>query len=324
MSISQVLEVALGLALVYYLMGLLVSWMSKFVMDLFETRGRTLEGYLKRIVGGKSLGQLVSMPQIRSLAPVRSQDWTGVFSRNFKLVEKKVEKIPVENLVDAFFDLIQLDVTASGDELIAAVNKLPPSEGKTELLRLINSGVTRAVDLRIKMGLWFDGLMAQSSAMFTAHARRFVIFFSLCVTLVFGVDSIDLFKQLWASPDLRAIAAVKAQAYIDQNGYDANTDELMTDLEDLTIRIGWSSILKNAPPRDTPWDFIKFWLLKITGLLLTTIAVSQGSSFWYDILRKVTAAKSPGSAPSRPSEESTASSPTPPVPGPDPVTGAYG
>lgn len=51
MSISQVLEVALGLALIYYLMGLLVSWVSRFFMEIFETKGRTLEGYLKRIEG---------------------------------------------------------------------------------------------------------------------------------------------------------------------------------------------------------------------------------------------------------------------------------
>jgi len=44
MSISQVLEVALGLALIYYLMGLVVSWVSKLVMDTLETKGRPLEG----------------------------------------------------------------------------------------------------------------------------------------------------------------------------------------------------------------------------------------------------------------------------------------
>lgn len=315
MSISQVLEVALGLALIYYLMGLVVSWVSKMVMETFETKGRTLEGYLKRIVGNKSLGQLISMPQIRSLAPVRYQDWLGIFSRHFKLVEKKVEKIPVENLVDAFFDLTQLDLAESGEELLATINKLPPSEGKTELMRLINSGVTRSVELRAKMGLWFDGLMSQSSAMFTNLARRYVLIFSLCLTLVLGVDSIDLFKQLWSSPDLRAIAAVKAQAYINQNGYAADTDPLLTDLEDLTIRIGWSSILKNAPPRDSLADFAKFWLLKTLGLLITTVAVSQGAPFWYDILRKVTEARSPGSSHS--SEESFSGSSSPePVIGP--------
>lgn len=295
MSISQVLEVSLGLALIYYLMGLVVSWLSKFVMDTFETRGRTLEGYLKRIVGGKAVGQLVSMPQIRSLAPVRYQDWLGFFSRSFKLVEKKVEKIPVPNLLDAFFDLTHLDVAASGEELLATVNKLPNSEGKTELLRLINSGVTRTADLRAKMGLWFDGLMDQSAAMFKALARRYVIMFSIILTLVFGVDSIDLFKQLWASPDLRAIAAVKAQAYIEQNGYAADPAPLLADLDQLTIKIGWSSLLKNMPPRENAVDFAQFWLLKGLGMLITVIAVSQGSSFWYDILRKVSDAKSQGS-----------------------------
>jgi hypothetical protein len=315
MLIPQVLEVALGMALLYYLLGLVVSWICKIVMETFETRGRALEEYLKRIVGNKSLGPLISMPQIRSLAPVRYQSWLGVFSSDVKMVEKKVEKIPVTNLVDAFFDLTQLDIAASGEELVNTINKLPPSEGKTELLRMINSGVTQSADLRAKMTQWFEGLMDQAAAKYKAYARQFVILFSLFITVFFGVDSIDLFKQLWANPDLRAIAAVKAQTYIEKNGYDADTTTLMADLEDLNIKIGWSSLVKNMPAPGQVLDFLKFWVLKALGLLITTVAVSQGSSFWYDVLHKLTEAKSPGSNASKSgSEDSTPSSTAPEAP----------
>lgn len=320
MSLSQVLEVALGLALTYYLMSMVVSWMCQFVMNTFETRGRALEGVLRRIVGGKSLGQLLSMPQIRSLAPVRYQDWRSIFSRNARLVEKRVERIPVSNLLDAFFDLAKLDIAANSEELIELINRLPPSEGRTELLRLVNSGVSNVLELRAKMSLWFDGLMNQASEMFSALARRYVLFFSLTLTLVLGVDSIDLFRQLWATPDMRAIASVKAQAYIDQYGYDADTGPLLADLEELTIHIGWSSVLKNAPPIGSFADFLGFWLLKITGLLLTTVAVAQGAPFWYDLLRKMTTVKSPAANPPRGEEmpagvvPATASSAAEPAP----------
>lgn len=313
MSLSQVLEVALGLALTYYLMGMVVSWMSQFVIDTFETRGRTLETYLRRIVGGKLMGQLLSMPQIRSLAPVRYEGWFGILSRSARPVEKRVEKIPVTNLLDAFFDLAKLDIAASSEELIEIINKLPSSEGKTELLRLVNTGVSNVLELRAKMSLWFDGLMHQASEMFSALARRYVIFFSLALTLVLGVDSIDLFRQLWATPDMRAIASVKAQAYIDQYGYDADTEMLLAELDELTIHIGWSSVLENAPPFESFGDFAAFWLLKSIGLLLTVVAVAQGAPFWYDLLRKMTTVKSPASNPPR-SEEAPAgltSSPTP-------------
>ncbi len=321
MSLSQVLETALGLALIYYLLGLVVSWISKIVMDILETRGRALEGYLKRIVGGKSLGQLISMPQIRSLAPLRYKGWLGVFTPGHKLVEKKVEKIPVSNLLDAFFDLMQVDMAATGEELAAAINKLPMSEGKTEMLRLVNNGVTRVADLRAKMGQWFDGLMEQASEKFKALARRYVILFSLALTLLLGVDSIDLFKQLWSTPDLRAIAAVKAQAYIAHNGYAADTAPLMADLDELNIKIGWTSLIKNMPEPTDLVNFAKFWLLKAIGLLMTTIAVSQGSSFWYDILRKLTEAKSPDASASQGSSEESPPGAT--IPGPD-ASGAYG
>lgn len=299
MSLSQVLEVALGLALTYYLMSMVVSWLCQFVLTTFETRGRVMENILRRIVGGKALGQLLSMPQIRSLAPVRYPNWRSLFSRNVQLVEKRVERIPVSNLLDAFFDLAKLDLAANSEELVELIQKLPPSEGKTELLRLVNNGVSSVLELRARMALWFEGLMNQASEMFAAMAKRYVVFFSLALTLLLGVDSIDLFRQLWATPDMRAIASVKAQAYIAQYGYDADTEPLLADLEQFTIQIGWSSALKNAPSVETPGAFVRFWLLKALGLLLTTIAVAQGAPFWYDLLRKMTSVKSPSSNPAR-------------------------
>jgi hypothetical protein len=171
------------------------------------------------------------------------------------------------------------------------------------------------------MGQWFDGLMEQASEKFKALARRYVILFSLALTLILGVDSIDLFKQLWSTPDLRAIAAVKAQAYIAQNGYAADTGPLLADLDALNIKIGWTSLMKNMPEPTDLVNFAKFWLLKAIGLLMTTVAVSQGSSFWYDILRKLTEAKSPDASPSQGSSEESPPGAT--IPGPD-ATGAYG
>jgi hypothetical protein len=187
---------------------------------------------------------------------------------------------------------------------------------------MISSGVTQSADLRNRMAQWFEGLMEQASENFKALARRYVILFSLAITIALGVDSIDLFKQLWSTPDMRAIAAVKAQAYITRNGYDADTTLLLADLDELNIKIGWTSLTKNMPGPEDILNFLKFWFWKAIGLLMTTVAVSQGSSFWYDILRKLTEAKSPESSGSRSgSEDSTPSSPVPAVPD---VPVAYG
>ena len=58
MSFPQILEVAIGLIFVYYVMGSIVSTISQIIMESLETRGVALEKYLKMIVGEKNLGDL--------------------------------------------------------------------------------------------------------------------------------------------------------------------------------------------------------------------------------------------------------------------------
>ena len=51
MSIPQILEVAIGLILVYYFLGSVVSLVTQWINEFFETRAVALEKYLVKIVG---------------------------------------------------------------------------------------------------------------------------------------------------------------------------------------------------------------------------------------------------------------------------------
>jgi hypothetical protein len=67
-------------------------------------------------------------------------------------------------------------------------------------------------------------------------------------------------------------------------------------LGSLSFRFGWWQSQTLPAPKDIP-DWLNYILLKILGLGITAIAVSQGSSFWYDLLKKATGTSSlPGAA----------------------------
>lgn len=77
-ALSQVVSVALALVVVYYVLGLIVSAITKYALEVLETRGRSLENFLKdHLIGaigeGKALSieKLKSMPQLDTLKPVR-------------------------------------------------------------------------------------------------------------------------------------------------------------------------------------------------------------------------------------------------------------
>ena len=304
MSVSQVLEVAIGLIVIYYILGSIVSLITQWINEFFESRGKALEQYLIKIVGDKKIKDFTDLPQIQALRPIR---YKGILSVFGSVTEpKKIEKIPVAVLVDSFFDLAGLTTKKEMSllELAELIDKLPDSQGKNAFINWINQGVTNIADLRTRTTAYFSGMMEQAAETFRARARSFVIILSIGITLLFGTDSIQLAKALWYNAELRAVAVAKADIVIAQEGSSASLDDIIKELGDLSIQIGWWRTERPAAGA-TPAEWAVFVILKALGLGITAVAVSQGSSFWYDLLKKLS---SPGSSSSKSSGSESSSS----------------
>lgn len=287
MSIPQILEVVIGLIFVYYVLGSIVSLVTQWINESLETRGNALEKYLIKIVGDKKVGDLMSLPQLQALRPIRYKNFLSVL--NSATEPKKIEKVPVATLVDAYFDLAGLTANTelNAEQLTTLINNLPDSDGKRAFIQWVNQGVTNLEDLRKRSTAYFSGLMEQAAATFRSNARSFVIMLSIGVTLVLGTDSIQLAQALWANAELRTLAVAKAEAVVQQEGTEVPIEDLLQELSDLTIKLGWWRTELPAAGTDAA-GWLWFIVLKGAGLGLTAAAVSQGSSFWYDLLKKIT------------------------------------
>lgn len=288
MSIPQILEVAIGLIVVYYLLGSIVSLVTQWINEGLESRGKALEQYLLKIVGDKKLDDLIKLPQLQALRPIRYKNFLSVFQSATE--PKKLEKIPVSTLVDAYFDIAGLTAKKEMDllQLAELIDKLPDSEGKNAFISWINQGVTTIEDLRKRTTDYFGGLMEQAAATFRSRARSFVIILSIGIAVLFGTDSIQLAKTLWINAELRAIAAAQAGVIVANGATSAEISNLLDDLGKFSIRIGWWQT-QEFPPNSDIAGWALFIFLKVLGLGITAAAVSQGSSFWYDLLKKVSA-----------------------------------
>jgi len=286
MSFSQALEVVIGLMFIYYVLGSIVSLITQWINEAFETRGASLEKHLLKIVGDKQVGDFLKLPQMEALRPIRYKGWLSVFTAATE--PKKVEKIPVSTLVDSYFDFAGLTAKeVNADNIKDVISVFPDTEAKQALLTWIDQGVTNLEELRKRTTTYFAGVMEQAAATFRANARSFVIVLSIVLTLLLGTDSIQMARTLWTNSGLRALAAAQAEIVVQQGGTNASVDDLINQLSELNIiRIGWWQTelpTSNSAPSDWVW----FVVLKAVGLSLTVAAVSQGSSFWYDLLKKV-------------------------------------
>ncbi|HCB01945.1 MAG TPA: hypothetical protein DEP19_06130 [Anaerolineae bacterium] len=292
MSFSQALEVVIGLIFVFYVLGSIVSLITQWINEAFETRGKSLEKHLKKIVGDNHVGDFVKLPQIQSLRPIRYKNWYSFVSSNTE--QKMVEKIPVATLVDSYFDFVGLTASKeiTGEGLKELISAFPDSEGKRAIAKWVGQGVTDLEELRKRTTAYFGGLMEQAAATFRSNSRSFVIVLSMLLTLFLGTDSIQLAQTLWANAGIRSAVVAQAQIEVQMQAVEGTVsedriDDLIQQLIDLDIvKIGWWQT--EIPPAGSEVNtWATFIVLKILGLGLTVMAVSQGSSFWYDLLKKL-------------------------------------
>ncbi|MBC7877214.1 MAG: hypothetical protein H7Y59_08605 [Anaerolineales bacterium] len=306
MSIPQVLEVAVGLIVIYYILGSVVSLVTQWINEFFESRGRALEQYLIKIIGNKRIGDFKNLPQMQALRPIRYKGFLSVFGSDTE--PKMIEKIPVATLVDAYFDMAGLTANKELEllQLAELVDKLPESDGKAAFISWINQGVTNIADLRTRTTAYFTGLMEQAASTFRARSRSFVIILSIGITLLFGTDTIQLAQALWTNAELRTIAAAQADAVVAEGGTTADLSDLVDQLSQFSIKIGWWQT-QQFPQTNNIGAWALYIFLKALGFALTAAAVSQGASFWYDLLKKLSSPATSSSTGSRISEGSSTS-----------------
>lgn len=284
MTLSTALEVGLGLALLYYVLGLVVSYVTSEIVKYTELRAAHLEAGLKAmLVDGGKFEEFMSHPWIRNLEPKRYRFLSWAFTK------RKVDTIPARTFALTFLNLLVPGQGGSDvvESLREAVGALPPGDMKSSLQGLISAGVTSLEEARDNFEIWFNDSMRNVSYTFAQNSRRIAIALALVVTLGLNVDSVAVATRLWHEPTLRAAAAAQIEAYVGASPQQAQGDleRYVTTIQSLDLPVFW--------PQPMPSD-LQGWLWKVVGWLITWVAVAQGSSFWYDVLKRVR--PSPGQA----------------------------
>jgi len=276
LSISSILEVAIGLALIYYVLSLVVSYISSQILRWTELRAKTLEEGLAELLKDPSMLQSIwGHPLIKLLRPKRLS-FLGSGDKTLK-----VEEIAPDTFSIVFMSVLTAGVASQPtiEQVKQAIGQLPEGDLKRSLSEMLNSGVATVVEMRSRIEGWFDDMMAGVSALYKQHARRIVVYIALAVALLTGVDSIQLSRYLYLEPVARNALVEQANQIVEQEGAaDSEALKYLADLRETELPLFWSAPL---PANAADWG------LKILGILITWAAIAQGASFWYQNLKKL-------------------------------------
>ncbi len=293
---TAILDVAIGLMMTFLIMSMIATVVQELISNILNLRAKTLKSGLNQLLSDPNTQDLVDAvyktPAVRSLSTKKNHGPSHIPSARF-----------AEGLLDALEQRGGLSAAATGP-LTPLVKK---AEGDVEAFKK-------------EASVWFNEAMEGVSAVYKAKAQTILLLIGFAIAAIFNVSTISIGQALWTQPTLRDAVVAQTQAYASQHADELPTAEsirnLQESLDSMGLPIGWTddrlallglaepakpvasmtkaddAAIATMPPPPTSF---KDWLLDfgamLLGWVLTALATSLGSQFWFDTLGKTLAVR---------------------------------
>lgn len=294
---SPVVEIAIGLILIYLVLGLLCTSINEYVAQLLSLRAENLADVIYGMFSGKDADRfaedVLNHPLVGSLSRKQAGMNLSGAKGNLAQVVKLPSSIPANIFSTVIKDLLKKQSTNRYDKEII------------ELLDLLEVPVATAATANVaKLESWYEDAMDRARGWYKKRVQVLSFMVSLGLVIVVNADTVMIVRQLTSMPVERAklasyadqVKMKKDEAAKDANNAPMEAEEavvLPAGLQNDTLSfLGWTDS-KGSDLRKVPGSPME-WLFKIFGLSLTAFAASLGAPFWFDMLSKFMTVRSGG------------------------------
>ena len=304
---SRILDVAIGLALIFLMLSLIASGVREAVEAIVKSRAVELERGIRSLLddrdGTGMARALYQHPLVYSLYP-------GTYEPAAKRFRGRMlpDYIPARNFAVALLDMAtrgpnvgvyaaqQTSPVLTIPALRASVQRIPSTFVQRALLSAIDSAHGDIARVQTNVEAWYDSAMDRVSGQYKRRTQFWLFVIGLGTTLALNVNTITIADYLAHNEAARAALVRRAQEIRRDTLYQrlvadsatidrATTRAVYEDLQSLKLPIGWDRQLP-MPPNSTGGDVALFAIRHVVGLLLTAFAIMLGAPFWFDLLNK--------------------------------------
>ncbi|MFN8669877.1 MAG: hypothetical protein U0164_22030 [Gemmatimonadaceae bacterium] len=326
---SEVLDVAIGLIVVYLILSLFATAVREAVESVFKTRAVFLETGIRELLDDRSgLGlakELYEHPLICSLyqgtydpAVASPHDVKGRRSGERMTGANLPTYIPSPSFSAALVDLVVRGPATDADSdlqrapitldsLRTGVDLVGSPHVRRALLIALDSANGDLAQAKVNIERWFDRSMDRVSGWYKRRTHYWLLLIGAMTTLVLNVNTIAIAQHLARSKAARELVVGRAASIVAdrltvesamRDGSPPSTiDEAkatltarLAALQSLDLPIGWEHL---PPVGNAP---VTWFLEQVVGLLLTALAITLGAPFWFDALNRVMQIKTTGTA----------------------------
>ncbi|HEX4750979.1 MAG TPA: hypothetical protein VH302_15675 [Bryobacteraceae bacterium] len=268
---SQILDVAVGLVLLFLLLSLICSSLKEGLESFTHYRAKDLKNGLSEIFNDPSmLTKFYDHPLIY-----------GLFQGKYN--------------PDSHFNLPSYIPSRTFALAVMDMYKQEPDNAtlKRILKPLIQTTADETTRVQTNLEDWFNSSMDRVSGWYKRRTQYVIASFGILIAFGFNVDAIAIARYLNVTPAGRAALVEQATKYSKASAPpespQARLDAISNAIDVSDIPVGWktsqSDIDQKVAWRQSPQGAAG-WLMKFAGLFATTLAVSLGAPFWFDVLNK--------------------------------------
>ncbi len=324
---STVLDVTIGLVLIYLTLSLFCSAIKEWIARFLALRATALRQGINELLSDGTATGLAAMIHDHPLIETLKPDKAPLICRLFKQGDtaRYPSYISSQTFALAVMDLTST-VSAAGSlggakaTLLANLRQAPATTAGHDtptpvpaVIKKVLADVNGDSDLmRQRLEQWFDDSMQRVSGWYKRRTQAWLFCIGLAVAFALNADTLTIVKQLVRDPAVREALVKQADAVVaGANGRPLDSVQArikigVDSLESAGVSFGWDAAC--APKHRVATFFSRQSATSsgcgsagssIVGLLLTAIALGLGAPFWFDTLNKVSNLRQAGAPPKR-------------------------
>ena len=289
------LQTCIGLALLYFLASLLVGALIEYIAAVFKLRSRLLKQALDKMLGKAEV--VLDYELVKAATPQQVAPEGGKLSGGAKALQAVSNVFAGSSSAPSYVApalfasavLDRADQTPQATKLVALLSAAPS----------VQQGGVAALGQELEG--WYNEAMKRWEGVYTRWTQAISLLICLLLVPLMNIDTVQVAKYLWVTPEARAAVAQKASEVIKANEptnkqtttpASAENDatsaavkqqtvaQAQRAIDDLNLPLGWKDGLS--------WQkFGQGWQAGLVGWLLSIVAIAAGSRFWFDMLSRL-------------------------------------
>jgi hypothetical protein len=280
---SEMLDIAIGMILIYLLLSLICSAINELIERSLKNRATDLEQGIRELLDDKDGTGLVTDLYQHGMI-------NGLFKGDYKpdAADKSnlPSYIPSRNFALAILGIVAPD--SPGGSFRDSVGKIKNAKVKNALTAMLRVTGEDADKLRDSIESWFNSTMDRVSGWYKRRSQLIVFCLGFAAAAIINVNSVSIANDLWIHKAERDAIVSAASGYLgahtskdSQSGQDSALKANVEGIESYGLPIGWNVKL---PSENDQW--LLFIARCLFGWFITACAVSLGAPFWFDMLNK--------------------------------------